>query len=102
MKLYLAVITLLLYFGLIVAERECPLICPANYAPVCGEANVRGKKKCAANFQILVPWIVVLVATKSIGVLQAVTIFHRNVRSSCETTNLINKRNYTTIFLIAV
>ncbi|XP_051863606.1 vasotab-TY2-like [Drosophila albomicans] len=44
MKLCLAVISLLLCCSLIVAERECPLICPANYAPVCGEANVRGKK----------------------------------------------------------
>ncbi|KAH8312090.1 hypothetical protein KR044_009344 [Drosophila immigrans] len=43
MKFYVALISLLLCCTLILAQRNCPSICPAVFSPVCVEGNVRGR-----------------------------------------------------------
>ncbi|KAL7728768.1 hypothetical protein ACLKA6_004132 [Drosophila palustris] len=44
MKFCVALICLLLCCSSIMAQRNCPSICPAIYSPVCGEATVGGQR----------------------------------------------------------
>ncbi|KAH8381498.1 hypothetical protein KR093_006870 [Drosophila rubida] len=44
MKFCVALISMLLCCSLIVAQSNCPSICPAIFSPVCGQANVRGQQ----------------------------------------------------------
>ncbi|KAL7728766.1 hypothetical protein ACLKA6_004130 [Drosophila palustris] len=43
MKFCVAIISLVLCSSFVMAEDDCPSICPFDYSPVCGEAMFEGR-----------------------------------------------------------